>query len=488
MKKFIIAALFVLLTGTAFAYDYVDAIRQISPDGKGADDSIMFYKYLQDVLTIGDADNEAEAFFREFAGSVSNFSFKSLYKNKYFSDWPNGYRGVSFRADFIPGKYDYRMIPHDESLKNRSELSGIGAFISEFALRKNENSPICGDSFSLLFEGDATSAGLSHENTLRLIDNLLRISDPENLDLLKKKNKVPEGHIFNVLEQYSKDFPKFSSLDGIVDLDYRPVIFSHKGARYNYFELDVGFDRKRLGELFPNLAKYVKKQKQTGRVDVTVKNTKGHVFADIYVDLENQITRISHCTRDGLIVPYNIRGKKVLPYWDEAFNFASLETHTWDAHVEVNNVYKGIRYSLKNVVVRGQYDYDKEQMDFSLTLSSLPQSRISGAVYGIIPIGLIDIFIPGTIQSLADEFGQVMYKANYGAGSFYSLDWHKLNPSFWWLHWRSETEMVDSYLVRMGARLISRRYTMDEKTQSEAHKFATIAVQYLIDDLEAMKN
>ncbi len=487
MKKYLVVVMSIFLAGSAFAYDYVDAVRQTTSDSKGVEASMVLVKYLQDVLTITEADNEAEEYFMELVESLGNFSFQRLYNNEYYSDWPSGYRGISFKANFVPGKYDFRVVPHDRTLKDRSELSGVGAFICEFALKKNDNSPICGNSYSLLFEGDATSAGLSHENLIRLFDNLIRISDPDNLDLLKERSGAPADEPYDVLTLYKETFPKFSTLDGVVDMRYAPHFFEEDGLRFNYFTFVVGLHQDRLDESYPHLGKYVKKLKQPGYLQFTHRNTQGNILATTNIDLERQEVRFSHCTREGKVVPYKLRGEEVTPYWSEAYSLTSLETNTWDYHFEMLSVAKGIRVKLDDVIIRGQYDYNQEDMSFSQTLSSLPKSRVTGAVFGIIPLPLIDVFIPGTIQGMADEFSQVVYKANYGAGSFLNIDWHMANPSQWWGHWRAETEMPDSGIVQMGLRWVAKRYKMNSKTQEDAFRLAVISLQYLMEELEAMK-
>ncbi len=484
MQKIFLVVLTVFMAVNAYAYDYKDAIRETAPHGQGVDASLAFVNYLGDVLAFGEADNEAEAFFKELVNGLSHFSFEKLYNSDYFSDWPNGYRGVSFRADFQPDKYDYRMVPHDQTLKNRSELVGIGAFISEFGLRKNQDSPTAGNSYSLLFEGDAISANLSHENILRTIDNLLRISDPDNLALLVEQTGSPDRP---VMAQLSKDFPRFSSIDGIVNLQYDPTLFWEDGEQFNYFTLTLGFHKERLKELYPGLAKYMKNLVEPGYLDIKVINEKGHLLTRFQVDFKEHVVRLSHCTKQGKVVPYKIRKDKITPFWEDAFTFSSLEKHNWVSHAEFFNISHGIKLKINNIVVAGDYLYNKEDMDFKITLDSLPQPEISGAVYGFIPLPIVDLFIPGTIQGLADDFAKVMTKANYGAGSYFALDWHQVDPSFWWLHWKTETEMADSFLVRTGARIIAKKYRMNEKTMEELYRFTSTSVKYFAEDLEDMR-
>lgn len=476
------------LTGTAFAYDYRDAVEGIAPDGRGVDAAITFVSYLQDVFTVAKADNEAEEFFRFLLDNASDFSFGTLYKNKQMSDWPNGYRGVTFRADFIPGQYSYRMVPHDPTLVDRSDLSGMGAFIAEFGLRKNKNSPAGGSSYSLLFEGDATSAHLSHVNLLKLLDNLMRVIDPENLEVLRWENGVRQDEPFDVLTQFKKNFPKFASLNGIADIRSTSRIIDGPSARFNDFSLRLALHPDRLKELYPAFARYMKKLKDPGNIEFTLLNKEGHVLTSFGIDPENQVLKLAVCTRAGLVIPTSREEGRVVPYPEEAFLLSGLRDYAWDTRVTVYNLSRGIRFFMDDVAVDGKYEYDGRDMMFTLKLADVPHPQISGAAYGIIPLWVFDLFIPGNIQSLAEDFAEVMYKANYGMGTYFKLDWHKRDPSFWWLHWTAETEVIDSWLVRLGARTISRRFKMTGSQMDQAFALAETSVGYLLEDLEAMKH
>ena len=257
------------------------------------------------------------------------------------------------------------------------------------------------------------------------------------------------------------------------------------GCRYTDFTLNIGSDADGIGKNFPLVARYMEKMNKHGYVDIILKDMQGRTLLKLYLGAQEEFFRLRVCTRDGQVLPLNPVTGKPVPADD--FSIESLEQYAWEPHVAINGKAWGLRINIANQVVGGHYAADRKEMSLVYKMRNKPDVEIAGAVLGLIPIAVIDMVIPGSVESLADDFSTVMIQANQEEGTLFQAEWRINEPSANRLCWRAQTELPDNDFIRIGMKLFARMFLMDEDTYDEFRMLISTGMASLLQDLEAMR-
>jgi hypothetical protein len=436
-------------------------------------------------VALRETNEEASRFFDFLIKSAQTADFGELYKSRYFQPWDNDFKGVSFRANAGPDNIDLKIVPHETALRDRAGLTGFGSFIGEFALRRNKSCPVGGSSWTLISSGDAISADQSYENILRFIDNLLKILDPDNIEMLRaQKNLAPEEPL-NLMDMFARTFPRFSIEEKFLDIKAYPVIKTFDGVRYTDFTLRIGYNPEEFRNYFPNLAKYIKKLKGLGNVEASLRSSRGYQLAVVTVDSEGEFLQLQMCSRQGRIVPMVKPAISDTPVFDAAFATSSLDRLQFTVNAKVTGRASGLEVRVDDILVLEEYENNGNGMHLTTKMGGAFETDVSGALYGILPVGLIKIFVP--VDKITRNFATVMYEANKGEGSFLKVDWNKQASARNRLSWNGGSEFWNNRYFRMGAKAFAKKFQMDDKTMEESTRLVKTAVDFLLNDLEAMQ-
>ncbi len=271
----------------------------------------------------------------------------------------------------------------------------------------------------------------------------------------------------------------------VLDLSSSAAVKSINGCRYTEFTLNVGSDADGVKRSFPLVAEYMKKMDKHGRVDIIVKDTRGRTLLELFFGAQQDFFQLRVCTRHGMVIPVDT--KRNVPVMADAFAVSSLENYTWEPYVTISGKALGLKIRITDQVILAEYVTDGETMCFSHSMYNKPDVKISGAVLGIIPVAVIDMVIPGTVNGLAEDFATVMMQANRGRGTFFSANWDIRKPSANRFLWQGQTELPDNDFIRIGMRLFARMFLMDRETFDQFRKMLTTGMAFFMEDLCAMR-
>lgn len=485
-KKLFVLILFIMLAGQAEGYDFKDVVRDLEPEGKGTDIAIRYIGFLQQFVKLADKDENARTLFYLIREAIMNFDLAGLYQSDHFSQWDNGFYGISVKGDISPDKIDLQTISHEEALAADMEDKGFGSFTGEFAIRKNLHPPAGRLSDTLVTNGMWISGDISWNHITRLLDNLMLVLDPDNLDMLRRQRGIKPEDSFEVMDVFRKNFPRLFVDREIVELSSAAVIKNVDGCRYTDFTLNVGSNPEGIKASFPLVARYMSKMENHGYTDITLKDKRGRKLLEIFLSARKDFFRLRVCTRQGLVIPVDSLLDK--PVMTDAFAVHLLESYAWEPHLNMSGKALGLRICISNQVIDGEYATDGKKMRFTHKMSNKPDVKISGAVLGIIPIGVIDMIIPETVNGLADDFNTVMMQANRGQGTLFGAEWQIREPGENRLCWKGQTELPDNDFIRIGMKFFARMFLMDEKTFDEFRQLISMAMESLVLDLQAMNS
>lgn len=235
----------------------------------------------------------------------------------------------------------------------------------------------------------------------------------------------------------------------------------------------------------------MKRMRGRGDVEIVLRNPQGYYIANFFINADTQFFRLNVCTEQGKVIPMIRTAARPSasdrPVFKDAIFMTRLKQYKWTAHVTLNGRSSGLRMNVNNALISGEYKNTGEEMLFTLKMGNVPRMKISGAAYGIIPVAIIDLFIPGTVNGLMHDFVTIMFNANHNEGSFFRADWHKKALSGNWLQWKVQTELMDNDYIITGSKMFSKKFSMDDEATEEWHGLATMGVQFLLNDIRNMK-
>ncbi|MEW6079276.1 MAG: hypothetical protein AB1724_15825 [Thermodesulfobacteriota bacterium] len=483
-----VAALLILgmlLAGQAMAYDFADAVRDLDPEGKGRDVSIRYIHFLQRFVSLADKDENARAVFHLIREAFMNFDLSRLYKSDYFTQWENGFYGISVLGDICPERIDLAAIPHEQMGDACLDGKGFGSFTGEFAIRKNLNPPAGRLSDTITANGTWLSGDISWVHITRLLDNLMMVIDPDNLDLLRRQRGIKPGASFDVTDVFRETFPRLFVDMKVLELSSSAVVKTADGCRYTDFTLNVGSDPDGIEARFPLVAKFMEKMNKHGYAELVLKDKQGRTLLELFLGAQRDFFRLRVRTRGGMVIPVDTAADA--PFPAEAFAVHQLANYAWEPRLNMTGRALGLKIAISDQIISGEYATDGSTMRLAHKMINKPEVEISGAVLGIIPISVIDLVIPETVNGLANDFNTVMFQANRGQGTLFEAQWDMREPQSGRLCWKAQTELPDNDFIRIGMKFFARMFLMDEKTFDEFRHLISAGMEAFAQDLQSME-
>ncbi|MBU2488135.1 MAG: hypothetical protein KKA60_01965 [Proteobacteria bacterium] len=483
-----LAFFLVLLLGTpSFAYDFKDAFRDIAPEDKGVAAAYKFVRYLHKLTSESQTDKQAEKFFGAIAEGIKEFDFRKIYRSDFLADWGDDYRGIRFAGISQPGVYDFRLVPKDT---DPLAIQGFGSFYLDFALKKNDQSPFGGRSYVSYLESWAATEDLSHKNILALLESCLKVLDTANLGELEARFNNRGGangqdKPFDVIDVFRRDFPEFSKYqDPYFDWTSKAEVLVCDLTPYTQFEMNWALKMDGISAHYPNVARYLTGLKDFAQVQTILRNQQGHRLLELVMDTQLRFFTLRCWTRDGKVVPVTDTGK---PVFAEEFSLTGMSGMIWSSSTSMRNNIYGLKFGTEDIRVNGAYADEPDRARFAVKVEQVGETRIWGLAYYIIPKWVIDIFIPGDLNDLVEEFSTVLEQADSGKGSMLVLDWDRTNPSDQRMHYKATTEIADNFFLRFGFDVLRERFRMSNSTGAELQALINLSLSAFMDDLEAME-
>ena len=109
-------------------------------------------------------------------------------------------------------------------------------------------------------------------------------------------------------------------------------------------------------------------------------------------------------------------------------------------------------------------------LQLATQMNKTPRFRIEGAVFGVLPVGVLDWFVPGDIPGLARHMFQVAARSNDGRGIEVSYGFEQLADERSAVDGRVGVDVLDSALIRFGMKIAADRVFPDADQQADMRK------------------
>jgi len=464
------------------AYDFTDALKNITPNKQGVNDGIEFLKTLRKMLVTHQSEPEVSEFLAFWYSSVQQFNFYQLYNSPFLKPIDNGFRTVVFQG--------YHQLNHFQlalpsETGEKIPVSKLGDFKVSFGLKQN-NTCITGDrSYSGYMDTHIALKQFSHKTLAAMLEGLITVVDPNNLASLnpKESDRFEEigGYSRKSIDVFDETYPRFQKfIDKYFILHSAMEKKNYQYVPFTHFKLIMAFDFKNLKKDFPHLSYQLKRLESLFQFKLSFRNKNGNHIMDIFIDSQDTFLYLDYYTHQGMVIPFTPEGT---PVFEEAFYPTKVTDYNFYMNVDIFfNIY-GIKFRTENIRIDCDYQSRKKYGKIIFKLKEIPNTKVSGRAYHIVPTWFIDIMIPGNIDQLIDNFCKVLLSANNSEGSYLRLLWDMRKPNETFLNLHASSEFIDNFFILFGFQIWHEKFKMSDEAASDLNQLNVRGLEALILDL-----
>lgn len=375
-----------------------------------------------------------------------------------------GFRELRVRGELKNGRYSVRRA--DPAQPFRVSLTGPRSGLADFSQvirskllprEDDEDSYLIGVRFGLgvgRFSWDQTMHAISDFG--RIVSNadprlnaadkppasaaslaLVRTLHPN----LAKDDVEPTALLFDAYPSVSHVYSQFGQLEDLRAEDLG------QGARHITAKMRA--TPERLTKSHPAFAKHMQRMGEIAHIDVRWVDAKNRTLVKWSIDSETLRFGMECYIKDGLLLPF--AGKTV--FVDQGVEPLGPELEHTRAFIHARVQMFGVKVTLTNLRANLRYQPHDTYAVMSANVNSVPNVSVEGAAAGI-----IDVLIPGNIQSLTQDFFRRAVQGNskHGIAMRAALGSETRNGDGV-LEGSFDLEALDSGLVKMGVGMVNDR-------------------------------
>ncbi len=472
-------ALLLFLTTVSFAATFRDAVRSMGPGNSGvtlARELVTVANLMSERL---EYDDNSRRFFAFMNDALEDFDFSRIYDSSWLKPQADGFRSIVLSGRNLGSAY--RVSVGRDSSASR----GLGTATAEYRMRENR---IGGDkTYTTQLTFDAALQKFDAQAATRFAEGMLKVFDPSSIAALRPAASAafPEitGDERRIIDLGMTEFPRFTQmLARYIELKSFAKVRDYKGKKYTEVAIRGRFRLDALGSDYPLLKSYIKDMRKLFILSVYTSDTKGRQISSFIVNMQTEEFYAGLNTLDGKILPM---GKDGSPAFDAPIALSGNADHKFYLAFNFFVNVHGLKINTGNVGAYLRYQANADRMALYTKLTHMPEGKITGALFGVLPTWLIDLSIPSDLQTLMNRFSQTIFKANNGEGSYAQIAWKKQSGQATF-HANASTEFLENKFIRIGMKIWVKKFRPNEKVQDDIRRFIGSFTRALLADLNTM--
>lgn len=229
------------------------------------------------------------------------------------------------------------------------------------------------------------------------------------------KNPLATKADQRVLYQAFRDFPKlyqvfstYTNVRSIVEAK------SNRDGKYIKVGLKFKIDIGAFKDKFPLITQVWGNFKELALLRWRVYDAKGHLMFLVNINLKDFSVHLQFLAKDGRVlrckapwVPVSLQGFALSDFQDEKFK----------SMVDAKVTAKGLTLIIRALTVKLHYKNSPTGPNLFVHFNTPPSvSKVEGALFGVIPVWLIDLLIPSNLEAIIKDFIQKLAQGNFGRG------------------------------------------------------------------------
>lgn len=181
---------------------------------------------------------------------------------------------------------------------------------------------------------------------------------------------------------------------------------SNAGTRVR---LEIALDPETLGRGFPGLGRTLERLRGLADADIRVESGEAELVRAV-VDSKALVLTLDFTVAEGKLAPTR-NGRRA----GALIDLPALSALHYVVRSDLRSNLGGLEVSVRDLSLRTEFRRDASRARWSSVLDETPAVEARGS-FGIIPLWMVDAFIPKDVKSLAEDFFRAMAEGNGGAG------------------------------------------------------------------------
>ncbi|RJS94080.1 hypothetical protein [Salinisphaera sp. Q1T1-3] len=243
-------------------------------------------------------------------------------------------------------------------------------------------------------------------------------------------------------------FAGIGRIESLTDGDTSPPGLHH-------LHYDAAFSKAGLRAHYPAVADYLDRIGDLMTAQLTVRSAAGQWLRYTVDSGARRITLDAWIDADGHLVP-SVNGQPVAA----AALGADPRSGRFETRLDTAMHAYGLTVHMNDLVTHWRFSRDANGARFVGRITDVPQTRVSGRAFGIIPAGMLDAIMPADMASFANRFMARLVASDGGQGARVALsvtdrdDGNRLQAS-------GQGDFLDNLFVRFGVRMMNGRVLPD---------------------------
>lgn len=288
---------------------------------------------------------------------------------------------------------------------------------------------------------------------------------------LAPEDVEPTALLFDAYPALSRAFSQFGQLEDVRTSEAR--------EGYRHVTVRMRGSPDRLKQKHAPFAKHMARLGKIARIDGRWVDARNRTLMKWVLDSQTLVFTLECYIKDGLLLPTS--GKLV--HADAGVDPMSDALRHTRAYLQARVQLFGITMTLRQLKLNLSYRPQETYATMKASVNSVPKVSVEGAT-----AGLIDVFIPGNIQSLTEDFFRRAVSGNEGKGITLGVVLGSENREAGGvLEGDVALDALDSRLVKMGVGMVNERVLPSGEVLEDGKKLVAELHDAFMRDLSRYK-
>jgi len=244
-------------------------------------------------------------------------------------------------------------------------------------------------------------------------------------------------------------------------------------GRPSWTEIDLTLELNRpyLEARWPRVATFFARMENLFEASFRLEDSAGRELVRMDVETVGFTARLRAAVTGERLVPLGPDGTRCFEAAVDPFLDSGRPRWTGDVTLRV----AGLALHIEGIRLDAEYETHQGLTSFRTTFDTPPEVKVDGALWGVVPVWVVDLLIPGNLEELGGKYFRTLATANGGRGSTAHFIFAPGATSSR-VSIRTQAALEDSGFVGFMMRLFGTRLRPNPEARREWRQIATAAL------------
>jgi len=432
---------------------------------------------ISDSLT---ADQDLILKIRDLDARITSLDVANVYDFLPYSDTDGLWRAIGVHGQSEFDAYRLNVVdPNiEEWLKSSSDdapaIAGIQNHLGDIDLGIFIR-PVRKDTFKFLSEARLYLADIPAANVMRVVNGILSTTwayavVAANLATDILAESAVDRQSVKILSGISNDFPDlFRIVSQYCDIENIVSANNNTGGDSLTFNIRVRLNREAFSMQYPEVAKFLKKWREIVTFKARIFDKQDQLMGMVELDSTNNLFSMQFRILSDRFIPMHDNGTRKI---NNGFSLTDAASTQFKIVCDIHLNIVGMQLKIDKLAVLLDYRHSGGGPHLKARLAQVPQKiEAGGSVYDVIPVWMVDLMIPATVQDIMNSFFQTLAMGNDGNGSvikIYSFPAQASKQSFLL---NTDAAVLANGTIKLGFNLQRKFFAMSPELLVEIRAF-----------------